>query len=208
MFSRFLPKKTNFFDYFESHANLIVQGAEELVLLVSSEKLETFEHANRIKNIEHEADRITQQCVEALHKTFITPFEPNDIHQLISNMDDILDFIHDTAERIVIYKLKEMTIGVYQLAEVLLRSTKELKKALFELRTFKSEAIRKHCLAIKLLEDESDTIHRRVIGELFEKEEDVRKIIKWKEIYENLENATDRCEDVANIMENVVLEYS
>ncbi len=208
MFSKFLPRKTNFFDYFEAHGALIVQGAEELVLLVSTGRFEVFDHAHRIRNIEHEADKVTHHCIEALHKTFITPFERNDIHQLISRMDDIMDFIHDTAERIVIYKLQVMKSGVQELADVLLRATKEIKHAVHELRAFKSDAIRQRCITIKRLEDESDVIHRRVIGELFEDEQNVCGIIKWKEIYENLENATDRCEDVANIMENVILEYS
>jgi uncharacterized protein Yka (UPF0111/DUF47 family) len=147
--------------------------------------------------------------VEALHKTFITPIERDDIYRLIGKMDDIMDYVEAAAERIALYKLTVMTADVKDLADVLVRATKELEAAIKLLRDMgNAEAISKKCIDINRLENESDSILRAAVARLFDEEQDTRLIIKWKEIYENLENATDRCEDVANIIEGVVLEHA
>ncbi len=208
MFGRFLPRETSFFDFFEEHAALTVEGAKEFLSLVSTgANIET--KARRIHDIEHETDVITHRCVETLHKTFITPIDRDNIHRLITRMDDIMDFVEAASERIALYELTVMTPDVRDLADVLVRATQQVELALKGLRNLKNpQAILKVCIDINRLENESDQILRRAVAKLFKEEKDPIVVIKWKEIYENLENAADRCEDVANIIEGVILEHS
>ena len=208
MFGRFLPRETSFFDFFEEHAALTVEGAKEFLSLVSTgANIET--KARRIHDIEHETDVITHRCVETLHKTFITPIDRDNIHRLITRMDDIMDFVEAASERIALYELTVMTPDVRDLADVLVRATQQVELALKGLRNLKHpQAILKVCIDINRLENESDQILRRAVAKLFKEEKDPIVVIKWKEIYENLENAADRCEDVANIIEGVILEHS
>jgi predicted phosphate transport protein (TIGR00153 family) len=206
MFGRLLPKETSFFDYIEEHAALTVQGAQEFVSLVSS-GANVDVKAGRIKEIEHETDVITHRCVEALHKTLITPIDPDQIYRLITRMDDVMDFLEAASERIALYKLREMTPEVQDLADVLLRASKDVLEACKMLRNLKDpQLILKKCVDINRLENEADTILRRAVARLFDEEKNAVTIIKWKEIYEALESAADRCEDVANIIEGLVLE--
>jgi predicted phosphate transport protein (TIGR00153 family) len=207
MFGRLLPKETSFFDFFEQHAALTVAGTKEFVSLVAS-GANIDAKARRIKEIEHETDVITHRCVEALHRTFITPIERDDIHRLITKMDDVMDFVEAASERIALYEIKEMTEEVRDLADVLARAAQEVYETCKLLRNLKNPAqILQKCVDINRLENEGDAILRRAVARLFkEKGHDPIYVIKWKEIYENLENATDRCEDVANIIEGVVLE--
>jgi uncharacterized protein len=206
MFGRFLPKETSFFDFFEQHAALTVEGAKEFLSLVTTgANIEA--KSRRVSDIEHETDVITHRCVEALHKTFITPIDRDSIHRLITKMDDIMDYVEAASERIIMYELTAMTNDVRDLADVLHRSTIEVEKAVRCLRNFKDpQLILKLCIDINRLENEADAILRRSVARLFKEEKDPIMVIKWKEIYENLENATDRCEDVANIIEGVILE--
>lgn len=208
MFGRLLPRETSFFDFFEKHAAMTVLGAQEFLSLAST-GANVLAKAKRIKEIEHECDTITHHCVEALHKTFITPIERDDIYRLIGKMDDIMDYVEAAAERIALYKLTTMTSDVKDLADVLVRATKELEQAVKLLRNLENaEAITSKCIDINRLENEADSILRTAVARLFDEEPDAKTIIKWKEVYENLENATDRCEDVANIIEGVVLEHA
>jgi predicted phosphate transport protein (TIGR00153 family) len=208
MFSWLLPMETSFFDFFERHAALTVEGSKEFLSLVST-AANIGAKVKRIKEIEHETDVITHHCVEALHRTFITPIERDDIHRLITRMDDIMDFVEAASERIGLYEIKEMTPEVKDLADVLVRSAQAVEEALRGLRSMKhAETIIKKCIDINRLENEADTILRNAVARLFREERDPITVIKWKEIYEHLENATDRCEDVANIIEGVVLEHA
>ncbi|HEY2404968.1 MAG TPA: DUF47 family protein [Polyangiaceae bacterium] len=206
MFGRLLPKETSFYDFIESHAALTVDGAREFVSLVTSgANIEA--KARRIKEIEHETDVITHRCVEALHKTLITPIDPDQIHRLITRMDDVMDFIEAASERIALYKLRDMTPEVRDLADVLLRASQDVLEACKQLRNLEDpKVVLKKCVDINRLENEADTILRSAVARLFDEEKDPITIIKWKEIYEALESASDRCEDVANIIEGVVLE--
>jgi predicted phosphate transport protein (TIGR00153 family) len=206
MFSRFLPKEMGFFDLFDKHAALTVDGAKEFLGMVSS-SANLDAKARRIKEIEHETDVITHRCVESLHKTFITPIERDEIYRLITKMDDIMDFVEAASERIALYEIAEMTAEIRDLADCLHRATVEVEQALRGLRNLKDTSlILKKCVDINRLENEGDAILRRALARLFKEEKDPIVIIKWKEIYENVEAATDRCEDVANIIEGVVLE--
>ncbi len=208
MFGRFLPKETSFFDFFEQHAALTVEGTKEFLSLVTTgANIET--KAKRVSDIEHETDVITHRCVEALHKTFITPIDRDNIHRLITRMDDVMDFVEAAAERIALYELTVMTADVRDLADVLVRAAQQVELAIKGLRNLKDpQSILKQCIDINRLENESDQILRRAVAKLFKEEKDPIMVIKWKEVYENLENAADRCEDVANIIEGVILEHS
>jgi predicted phosphate transport protein (TIGR00153 family) len=208
MFGRFLPRENSFFEYFEQHAAVTVEGCEELLQLITT-GTNIDVRVKRISEIEHEADTITHRCVEALHKVFITPLERDDIHRLISRMDDIMDFVEAAAERIELYELTAMTSDVRDLADVLHRSSVQVEQAIHGLRTLKQpQQTLRLCIDINRLENEADAILRRAVARLFREEKDPIHIIKWKEIYELMETASDRCEDVANVIEGVVLENS
>jgi predicted phosphate transport protein (TIGR00153 family) len=208
MFGRFLPKETSFFDFFEQHAALSVEGCRVLLSLASNGANVTAK-AKRIKEIEHETDVITHRCVEALHKTFITPIERDDIYRLITKMDDIIDFIEGASERMALYEMNHMTPEVKDLADVLLRALEQIQVAVKGLRNMKNaQPVLQACVDVNRLENEGDTILRNALARLFKEETDPVTIIKWKEIYEGLETASDRCEDVANIIEGVVLEHA
>jgi uncharacterized protein len=207
MFGRFLPKETSFFDFFEQHAILTVEGCQEMIaLLEPGAKIAA--RARRISDIEHETDVITHRCVETLHKTFITPIDRDSIHRLITRMDDIMDFVEAASERIALYEITVMTDDVRDMASILHQAAVKVEAATKGMRNLKDpQTILKHCIDINRLENEADAVLRRAVAKLFKEEKDPITVIKWKEVYENLENATDRCEDVANIIEGVVLEH-
>jgi predicted phosphate transport protein (TIGR00153 family) len=208
MFGRFLPRETSFFDFFEQHAALTIEGTKEFLSLVTT-GANIAAKCRRVSDIEHETDTITHRCVEALHKTFITPIDRDSIHRLITRMDDIMDFVEAAAERIELYELTVMTSDARDLADALHRSALQVEAAVRGLRNLKDpQATLKLCIDISRLENEADAILRRSVARLFKEEKDPITVIKWKEVYENLESAADRCEDVANIIEGVVLEHA
>lgn len=208
MLSRLLPRETSFFDFFDRHAALTVEGTKEFLSLVTT-AANIEPKTRRIKEIEHETDVITHQCVEALHKTFITPIERDDIHRLITKMDDVMDWVEAASDSILLYGIKDMTPELKDLADTLVRAAEEVQQALEHLRDMRNaEVILKSCVNINRLENEADTILRTAVARLFREEKDAIMVIKWKEIYECLETATDRCEDVANVIEGVVLEHA
>jgi hypothetical protein len=208
MFGRLLPRETSFFDFFEEHAALTIEGTKEFLSMVTT-GANIPAKCRRISDIEHETDTITHRCVEALHKTFITPIDRDQIHRLITRMDDIMDYVEAAAERIELYELTTMTADVRDLADALHRAAQQVEGAVRGLRTLKEpQATLKLCIDINRLENETDAILRRSVARLFKDEKDPILVIKWKEIYENLESAADRCEDVANIIEGVILEHS
>jgi predicted phosphate transport protein (TIGR00153 family) len=207
MLPNLLPREVGFFDYFDKHIALTAAGARILEELVTDGG-DRAALATRIKEIEHETDTITHQCVESLHKTFITPLDRHEIHQLITKMDDVIDFVDAAAGRIVLYKLTEMTPEARELASLLAEATTEMEHAVRGLRKLKNvDAIREKCMEVNRIENESDAVLRVAIAHLFENSKDPIQIIKWKEIYEILEGATDRCEDVVNIIEGIMLEH-
>jgi hypothetical protein len=203
-----LPRDEDFFGLFERHAALTVEGAREMQRLVQGgQNIRT--RAARIKEIEHETDVITHACVERLHKTFITPFDRDDIHRLITRMDDVMDYIESAAIAVMLYELVEMTDPARELADVLVRSTESVAVAVSGLKNVKqSQAILDACIEVNRLENEGDEILRGALADLFREAKDPLLVLKWKEVYEALENATDRCEDVANVIEGVVLEHA
>jgi predicted phosphate transport protein (TIGR00153 family) len=211
MFGRLLPKETSFFDFFEQHAALTLEGVKEFKALVDhgieNGSTELVNRAKRVLEIEHETDVITHRCIEALHKTFITPMDRDDIHRLITTMDDIMDSIEAATDRIMLYEVKRMAPEAIEFATVLVSAVEEVHRAVHGLRDMKhAEEVLKICININKLENQADTILRRALARLFKEESDAVEVIKWKEIFENLENAADVCEDVADIVEGVILE--
>jgi uncharacterized protein len=204
---RLLPVEFGFFDHFEQHVERSIEGTT-LFLEMLDDLENSGPKAKRIKEVEHEADVITHRLVEMLHKTFITPFDRDQIFRLASRMDDILDCVEAASERLWLYDLHSATPEVKSMAKTLCQATAQLKPALQGLRNLKRdrEAILKCCVEVNRLENEGDAVLRQGIAKLFREEKDALTVMKWKEIYENLEQATDRTEDVANIIEGVVLE--
>jgi uncharacterized protein len=202
----FLPRETSFFDLFDQHIATTISGTQAFLALIhNGDSID--DKAKRIKSIESECDAITHRCIEALHKTFITPLDRNDILRLISRMDDVMDYVEAAAERISLYELRTIPSGIRELAEILCRATVALQGALNGVRNMDNAAdVRKHCIEVNRLENEADSVLRNALAELFKNEKNPVQIMMWKEIYETLETATDRCEDVANIIEGVVLE--
>ncbi len=206
MFGRFMPQEGRFFEYFNEHAEQIVAGSRELAVMMTS-----FDNLDRraysIETIEKKADRITHQTVELLHKTFITPLDRDAIHTLITTMDDILDLIEDVAHSIFLYDIKSVTPEAHKLAEICVTSAEKVQAAVKLLpKTENAAAIMLLCEEIDRLESDADHIMRAAMAKLFREEPDVLNIIKLKEIYELLETVTDKCEDVANILEGIVVE--
>lgn len=205
MFGKFFSKEADFFNSFETHIQTTKEAAAAFALLIFDEK--NREAITLIRDLEHRADHITHQCIERIHKTFITPFDQNDIYRLITRMDDIIDLIKGASECIITYRLLSIPIGIQQLTHVLISTIKELEKVLLAFCHKKKYAVlREHFSEIHQLENEGDTIMRQGLGILFDEEKDPLTVIKWKEVYENLENAIDTCEDVANIIEGIILE--
>ena len=208
MLGRLMPREGKFFDLFNAHAERIVEGSRELAAMIGTfSELEA--HAQRIDAAERAADKVTHETISLLHKTFITPFDRDQIHQLITTMDDILDLIQDVAESVALYDLKSVTPEARQLAEICEMCCSRVQTAVSLLTNVKqSAAIMKVCEEIDRLESDADRVMRAALQKLFRDETDVKQILKLRVIYDLLESITDRCEDVANVIEGIVLENS
>lgn len=206
MFGKFLPKETSFFDYFNKHSDIIAKASQEFLIMVNEDNFA--DRAKKITAMEKEADVIIHHCVEALHKTFITPFERNDIYQLISNMDDIIDYIEDAAVRIVLYQITQITPAIKELAKLLDLAVQEVQQLVLKLEKMEKSVFTEGFIRIHTIENQADQVLRDALKELFEKEKDPVTILKLKEIYEILEDGVDRCELVSNIVEGVIIEHS
>lgn len=203
MFS-LMPRETVFFDLFEEAARNVHRGAEALAEVFR--KWDNIaERAKKIKDIEHAGDDLTHRIAERLNKTFITPLDREDIHAIASGLDDILDFIDTTASRLVMYEVPAPLEDAVALADCLVSSSSAVVDAIQRLRDLRDpNGVLKQCVVIHALENKGDQIAQRGLATLF-KTAQVIDIIKWKDIYQDLETATDRCEDVANVLEAVVI---
>lgn len=206
MFGRLMPTEGKFFELFNQHASLCIKGCREMVSLMGNfDDLEIRVHA--IEGIEKQADKITHECIDLLHKTFITPIDRDDIHQLITRMDDILDLLEDAGQTISLYDIQHVTPEAKRLAELCLACAEKVATGVALLPNMNnSKEIMLICEEIDRLESDADHVMRAAMSKLFRDEPDVRNLIKLKAIYEILETVTDRCEDVANIIEGIVLE--
>lgn len=208
MLNKLMPREGRFFDLFNAHAAQIVLGSEALGQLMANTSAPE-EYARRIDVAERDADKITHETISLLHKTFITPIDRDQIHQLITRMDDILDLMQDVAESMVLYDIRRVTPEAQQLAQICQMSCDRVRAAVELLSNLRApEAIMKTCQDIDRLEADADRVMRSAILRLFREESDVKQLIKLRSIYEQLELVTDRCEDVANIVEGIVLEHS
>jgi len=208
MLRRFLPQEICFFTYFERHGEMTIDACSEFLTLVTN-PAEPVARAARIKEIEHQADDLTHKCIEELNKTFITPIDRVDIHLLIKRLDDIVDSVDAATSRLVLYELTTMRPEAVQLAEILVKAANEIAVALKGLRNLKEvKAITDRLIHVHHLENEGDAVLRTALSRLFKEEKDAVLIIKWKEIFERLEKATDRCEEVANLIEKIMIEAS
>jgi predicted phosphate transport protein (TIGR00153 family) len=206
MLSRLLPRQTNFFDYFEQHVALTVEGARELGKL-AQDGANVEDIARRIKELEHKADEVTHTCMETLHKTFITPIDRNDIHRIASKLDDIIDLIDGAARQLSLFEITELPESAREATVVLVQATEAVQRAVKGLRSMKhATTILGECVRINELENQADRIKASSVARLFREEADAVLVLKWHEIYQALENVTDACEDVANVIEGIVLE--
>ena len=204
MFS-LIPKEQVFFDLFEQAAKNVHDGAVALQALLEDFR-DVPEKAKKIKDIEHAGDKITHTTIEKLNKTFITPLDREDIHELICRLDDILDLIDTATSRMVLYKIDKPTEDAKALGKVLVHATKIITELVPQMRNLKhTDALIQQCIAIHTQENEGDRIEQHALAALFENGADPKYIIKWMSIIETLETATDRCEDVANVVEGIVL---
>lgn len=209
MFARLFPTEgKEFFELFERHAAKTSEAAQLLRTMLNN-PANLADQAHRIKQIEHEGDAITHRAVEILHRTFVTPIDRGDIHRLISRLDDVLDLVEASSERVWLYGMTTPDRDACDLADVLVSATLEVSRAMSGLRNLKDrDFILQVCMEINRYENEGDTLLRRAVARLFQDSKEPLMVIKLKDIYEFLENAIDRCEDVANVIEGVALEYS
>lgn len=202
---RLIPREEKFFDLFEQQGTNIVAAArtlEELVLDYSNVKAK----AEQVKDLEHAGDTLTHELVKRLNTTFITPIDREDIYALASRLDDVLDLIDAVADRLLLYKIAKPTPGSVDMAKVIVKAAEATDRAVRCLRTL-SPYYHKHCIEVNRLENEADRLLRDLLAALFEGVDPI-EVIKWKELYETMESVTDRCEDVVNVIEGIVLKMA
>jgi len=201
---RLIPKEESFFDLFEKASNNLLEAAR-----LFAQTMEHFEkipsNAQRLERLEHDGDLIIHEIMARLNRTFITPLDREDIHQLASAIDDVLDFTEATTERFILYKIKEVTPYTKEMAQVIAKQAEEIHQVMPKLRHMRHDEILKHCIEINRLENTGDRILRNAVVALFENEKDPLTVIKWRELYDLMETATDKSEDVAVVVEGIVL---
>ncbi len=199
---RLLPRETKFFELFAELSTQMNEGARMLrSLLEDPHDLEA--RVDQMQAIEHRGDKAIHAIMTKLNQSFITPFDREDIHHLASSLDDVLDFMNTAANRLVMYKIAQPTAAAAELAGILVLQSEELARGVSLLE--KNGKVMQHCDEVNRLEDEADQVSREAIQELFEHEKDPIQLIKMKELYEVLEEATDKAEDAANVLEAIVL---
>jgi len=201
----FMPREEGFFDLFEENARNMVKAARCLKELVDTWR-DVEQKVNEITELEHQGDAITHKIAAQLHRTFVTPFDREDIAELAHTMDDVTDFIHAASDAMLLYKVDPPGRRVKELADIIVQGATEIEKAMPQLRR-RSELKRllKRCVELNRVENLADQVYRAALAELFSDSTDIAHIIKWREIYAHMESATDRCEDVANILEGVAV---
>jgi hypothetical protein len=198
-----IPKDVKFFEMFKEMGIIITEGAELLRDMLNNFD-NPVESQRRIKDVEHRGDHQTHQIIKPLNKSVVTPVAREDIYALSAALDDIIDLIDASAQRIVMYNVEKPTPESKELAFIILKGCQTIERAISHMGG-KFEHIAEHCMEVNSLENEADRVCREAISRLFDEEKDPIQLIKWKEIYETLEKATDKCEDAANILESVVV---
>jgi len=204
----FIHRSQKFFDLFEGSARNMVKAAQELKGLVDTWE-DVKGKVGKIAQMETEGDTITHQIMAQLNRTFVTPFDREDIALLAHSLDDVMDFIDATADAMLIYKIDRPTPRAKELADIIVQAAVEVERAIPQLR-HRAELVKilPRCVEINRLENVADEVFRSAMAELFDDTTDMAQVIKWREIYEHMESATDRCEDVSNVLEGVALKYA
>jgi predicted phosphate transport protein (TIGR00153 family) len=201
---RLIPKEESFFDMFEQQAARLVTASG--VLVEATGRFETLaENAKRLERLEHDADQLTHELMEKLNRTFITPLDREDIHRLAADLDDVMDLMEAVTERFILFKIQQILPQAQEIAKVIQQQTEEINRMLPQLRRMRRDSIMPHCVEINRLENVGDRLLRDSFATLFGGSYDPLTVIKWRELYELLEQATDKCEDVANTIEGIVL---
>ncbi len=213
-FGKLLPREGNFFEMFNQHADRIVDAArafQQLVAHYNDPHLRE-QFTRDVDNAERAADRVTHEVNRALHRTFITPIDRDQIHQLINTMDDVADLIQDSAETMALYDLRAVNNEITRLTDLSVKCCERVKDAVALIGKLADQSVAdaalKTCEEIDRLESDADRVMRSAMSRLFREEPDVREVLKLKAIYELLETVTDKCEDVANVIEGIILEQS
>ncbi len=204
----FIPREEKFFDLFEESAQNMVKAAQGLKSMVDTwENVE--KKVGEITELEHQGDATTHQIMAQLHRTFVTPFDREDIALLAHALDDVTDFIQAAADAMLVYKVDYPSQRAKELADIIVQAATEVERAVPQLRhRAELKQILPRCVEINRLENAADRVFRTAVGELFYNTTDITDIIKWREIYEHMESATDRCEDVADVLEGVALKHA
>jgi len=204
----FIPREEKFFDLFQASAQNVVEAAHRL-----KEMVDSWEHVegsvDEINELEHKGDTITHDIMARLHRTFITPFDREDIVQLAHSLDDIIDFIHAAADSMLLYKVSRPGPRAKELADIIVQAAEEVEKVMPQLKKhIVLSQVLKRCVEINRLENVADRVYRAAMAELFADSADLADVIKWREIYAHMESATDRCEDVADVLEGVAIKHA
>lgn len=197
-----LPREEKFFHLFDRMAAKVVEGAHRFRDLLE-DYTDVVQKAKRIKEVEHEADLIAHEVMDKLNKSFITPFDREDIRALVMYLDDVIDDIEATADKLALFEVKKPTAAAAEMARIICKATEEIQKAVNQIEA--PQTLNIFLVEINRLENMADNICREQLAKLFREEPDVRELLKWKEVYERLESCADRCEDVADVIEDIVV---
>ena len=201
---RLIPREEKFYDDFQALADELHRGAELLEQMLAPER-PAWGKAEEIKEVEHKCDFLTHEIIQRLNRTFVTPLDREDIHALAKSLDDVMDAIDASATLIKLYRLDTVRFGARELAQIITASTRQVRLALEAME--KQKGVSTHSVEINRLENEADRTHQEAVSRLFDDERDPLTVMKWKETLDFLEDATDRCEDVANVLEGVVVKH-
>jgi len=201
---RLIPREEKFYDDFKMMADQLRHGARLLEAMFAVDP-PIADKAHEIKEVEHQCDFLTHEIIQRLNKTFVTPIDREDIHELARTLDDVMDAIDNAASLIPLYRIDKVRVGARELTRIIIQQTDEIRAAVEALEQRKG--VLERAIEINRLENEADRVHKHAIGQLFDEETNPIAVIKWKEIYDILEEATDACEDVANLLENVVVKH-
>jgi len=203
----FLPRNTKFFDYFDRDTDILVRAAEEFSMFLESSG-DPMEHSKRLKDLEHEADRVTHEAMALLHRSFITPLERGDLRRLILALDEIVDYLDDAARRIAIYEVGVILPEVCAMGKLVIDLARAVRAAVHDLRNLrnKNHRVLEHCIEIQRLENLGDHLHHIALASIFKTGMDPLLVMKWKEVIDLVEQAMDAAEEVAHVIEGIVLE--
>jgi predicted phosphate transport protein (TIGR00153 family) len=208
MFFKFLPKDFDFFSLFEKQAEYAVEAASYLKAVVSKGVLDEG-RLKKMHDIEHQGDEVAHTIIAQLNKTFITPFEREDIHALTMQLDDVIDMIYTIANRLRVYKITKVNKDLIEFASVIEASVRCIASAVKGMRNAKNtKPVSESCIEINRLENVGDVMRDKALAELFETEKDPMMVIKWKDIYQDAETVLDICEDVANVVESILVKHA